>query len=122
MNQAAEDVLEMTGKSSDLERLIQTIIGAEDEYDGEKIPCWEFKKCGREKGGAKESEMGVCPAWPNDGHNCASVSGTFCGGVVQEEQAKKIANCSKCDFFISPHYERKQTHSGAGAALQAMSR
>ena len=27
-----------------------------------KINCWEFKKCGRQPGGAKAAELGVCPA------------------------------------------------------------
>lgn len=26
-----------------------------------KLNCWEFKKCGRETGGLKIKEMGVCP-------------------------------------------------------------
>jgi len=25
--------------------------------------CWEFKKCGREKGGAKAKELGLWPAY-----------------------------------------------------------
>lgn len=29
---------------------------------GRRQNCWEFKKCGREPGGAKASELGVCPA------------------------------------------------------------
>ena len=27
-----------------------------------KQNCWEFKKCGREQGGIKSAEFGVCPA------------------------------------------------------------
>lgn len=27
-----------------------------------KINCWEFKKCGRESGGAHAYDFGVCPA------------------------------------------------------------
>jgi len=26
------------------------------------VNCWEFKKCGRERDGAKAGELGVCPA------------------------------------------------------------
>ncbi len=26
-----------------------------------KLNCWEYKKCGREKNGAKTNEFGVCP-------------------------------------------------------------
>jgi hypothetical protein len=68
--------------------------------------CWEFKKCGREKGGAKAAELGVCPAYPNDGKHCARLAGTLCGGVVQGCFAQKLANCMDCDFYKSAHYDK----------------
>ena len=30
-----------------------------------KKNCWEYKKCGREVGGAKVKDLGVCPAATN---------------------------------------------------------
>jgi hypothetical protein len=69
--------------------------------------CWEFKKCGREVGGAKAVELGVCPAYPNSGTSCARVAGTLCGGQVQGTFAAKLTNCMRCDFFNSAHYNRK---------------
>ncbi len=111
MNHAAQDVFSLAGRSSDLSRTVAR-ISATDEADdaaaaaGKAAPCWEFKKCGREKGGAKEKEMGICPAWPDHGFSCAGVTGTFCGGQVQETFAKKIGNCAKCDFFKSASYRR----------------
>lgn len=75
--------------------------------------CWEFKKCGREKGGAKEKELGTCAAYPDSGTQCARVAGTLCGGVVQGTFAMKLANCMNCEFYKSNHYDkggiRKQT-------------
>jgi hypothetical protein len=68
--------------------------------------CWELKKCGREKGGAKAAEFGVCPAYPNAGRRCATVVGTLCGGQVQGSIAMKLKDCLKCDFFKSPNYDR----------------
>jgi hypothetical protein len=68
--------------------------------------CWEFKKCGREQGGGKSKELGVCPAWPNAGKGCARVGGTLCGGQVQGSFAAKLGNCMKCDFYTSPHYAK----------------
>ncbi len=67
--------------------------------------CWEFKKCGRELGGVNAKELGVCPAYPNDGHNCAKVAGTLCGGKVQGSFAGKILSCMQCDFYRSRHYK-----------------
>ena len=68
--------------------------------------CWEFKKCGREKGAAKANELGVCPSYPQNGTNCARVAGTLCGGKVQGTFATKLANCLQCDFYKSDHYVR----------------
>lgn len=68
--------------------------------------CWEFKKCGREAGGAKAVELGVCPAYPNHGNHCARVTGTLCGGKVQGSFALKLKNCMECDFYKSPSYDK----------------
>lgn len=69
--------------------------------------CWEFKKCGREEGGAKAQEFGVCSAYPDHGHQCARVAGTLCGGKVQGTFASKLPNCMQCEFYKSEHYDRK---------------
>ncbi|MGA3208431.1 MAG: two-CW domain-containing protein [Syntrophales bacterium] len=68
--------------------------------------CWEFKKCGREAGGMKAKELGVCPAYPRHGKGCAKVAGTLCAGKVQGTFAMKLLNCMECDFFQSRHYDR----------------
>ncbi|MEN8142752.1 MAG: two-CW domain-containing protein [Thermodesulfobacteriota bacterium] len=72
--------------------------------------CWEFKECGREPGGNKVEEFGVCPAAVEasaDGINrgkmggriCWAVSGTYCRGEVQGIFAAKITSCASCAFF-----------------------
>ena len=68
--------------------------------------CWEFKKCGREAGGAKTAEFGVCPAYPDHGRACAAIAGTFCGGQVQGSFAQKLHACKQCEFYQSGHYNR----------------
>lgn len=68
--------------------------------------CWIFKKCGREKAGAKAAELGVCPAYPDHGTHCARVTGTLCGDKVQGTFAKKIQSCVECDFYKSEYYDR----------------
>ncbi len=76
----------------------------------ERMNCWEYKKCGREPGGSRTAEMGVCPAALDDSfHNvnhgknagriCWAVAGTFCGGEVPGSFAEKEKSCVKCDFF-----------------------
>jgi hypothetical protein len=75
-----------------------------------KKNCWEFKQCGREPGGAKAAELGVCAAavdtrvdgihgGSNGGRACWALAGTLCGGVVQGTFAAKVANCLKCEFY-----------------------
>ncbi|HXW68738.1 MAG TPA: hypothetical protein VEJ88_03940 [Dissulfurispiraceae bacterium] len=66
--------------------------------------CWEFKKCGREKGGIKSEELGVCPAFPEHGKRCARIAGTLCGGTVSGTFAKKLKSCTHCNFYTSGHY------------------
>jgi len=75
-----------------------------------KINCWEYKKCGREPGGKKTFQSGVCPAaidksfeginrGDHAGRFCWAVAGTFCGGSVQGTFAEKRESCLGCDFF-----------------------
>ncbi len=68
--------------------------------------CWEYKKCGREKGGVNMELLGVCPAYPHGGKTCAHVAGTLCGGNTQGSFATKLANCMQCDYYRSEHYVR----------------
>lgn len=76
-----------------------------------KKNCWEHKKCGRESGGLKANELGVCPAAldaSSEGKNkgkaggryCWKIAGTLCGGEVQGSWAKKLKNCVTCEFFL----------------------
>lgn len=78
--------------------------------------CWEFKACGREPGGAKVAELGVCPVpgsnavdgvnhGTNGGRCCWAVAGTLCGGQVQGTFAFKMSNCLQCDFFRTVNQE-----------------
>ncbi|MBI5187658.1 MAG: hypothetical protein HZA07_01095 [Nitrospirae bacterium] len=75
-----------------------------------KKNCWEFKKCGRELGGAHVKELGICPATTekrldgihdgkNAGRSCWVVAGTFCNGEVQGTFATKYKSCEMCDFY-----------------------
>ena len=75
-----------------------------------KKNCWEIKKCGREPGGTKNVELGICPAatdtectginsGKNAGRICWAIAGTFCGGKVQGDFAQKIVSCMSCEVF-----------------------
>jgi hypothetical protein len=78
--------------------------------------CWEIKKCGREPGGAKVDELGVCPVatekrldgthgGKNAGRVCWVVAGSMCGGKIQGTYAEKYMDCIKCDFYMKVKME-----------------
>lgn len=75
-----------------------------------KRNCWEVKECGREPGGKKVHEFGICPATEeqrldtihggtNAGRACWVVAGTMCKGQVQGTFAQKFSNCQMCNFY-----------------------
>jgi hypothetical protein len=75
---------------------------------GSKVNCWEVKNCGRQPGGAKVAELGICPVIDtkvkaNDGRNggriCWAIAGSLCGGKIQGSFAEKLLNCIDCSFF-----------------------
>ena len=81
-----------------------------------KKNCWEVKLCGREPGGGKAAELGVCPAstetkldgthgGTNAGRACWVVAGTLCKGEVQGVFARKFEACEKCEFYMQVREE-----------------
>lgn len=68
-------------------------------------------KCGREVGGTKEHELGICPAvrdFTHSGKNggkgagriCWQVAGTLCHDKLQGTYARKMMSCERCEFFM----------------------
>jgi hypothetical protein len=93
-----------------------------------KQNCWEFKKCGREPGGAKVAEFGVCAAatearvngmnsGKNGGRACWAVTGTLCGGKVQGTFATKLSNCLACEFYKVVGEEEGPEHESSKSIL-----
>ncbi|MBF0475880.1 MAG: hypothetical protein HQK59_08600 [Deltaproteobacteria bacterium] len=81
-----------------------------------KKNCWEFQKCGRQPGGDKAEELGICPAsieeaadGLNDGHMggrcCWVIAGTLCHGEPQGSYASKLSTCVSCKFYQLVHQE-----------------
>jgi hypothetical protein len=96
-----------------------------------KKNCWEVKKCGRENGGSKTGELGVCPAsedkrldgvhdGKNSGRGCWMVAGTHCGGEVQGMFAQKIKNCMDCDFYNVVREEERGNFKMSAVLLKMM--
>jgi len=96
-----------------------------------KANCWEFKKCGRQPGGAKVAELGECPAGKEkraDGLNqgkmggraCWVLAGTLCGGKVQGSFAQKAANCMECDFYKQVKAEEGANYLGSKELMRKL--
>jgi len=83
-----------------------------------KKNCWEVMKCGREPGGDRVGELGVCPAaiekrfdgvqgGKNAGRACWLIAGTMCDGEVTGTFALKYSDCKKCPFYKKVQKEEK---------------
>jgi eukaryotic-like serine/threonine-protein kinase len=75
-----------------------------------KLNCWEFHRCGREPGGIRSLELGVCPAATHNafagenegkfaGRCCWLIAGTYCEGRIQGSFAQKLKDCTRCAFY-----------------------
>jgi hypothetical protein len=98
-----------------------------------KLNCWEVMQCGREPGGARESELGACPVGLerrldtvhggcNAGRACWIVAGSLCGGEVQGTFAAKYQNCKKCEFYQRVQKEEYPAFKLAPVLLAMMGR
>ncbi len=96
-----------------------------------KKNCWEHKKCGRQPGGHRTGELGICPVTThrdlmgvhggsNAGRACWVVAGSLCGGKVQGAYAQKLNNCWKCDFMIQVKQEEEPAPLGFSATRLGM--
>jgi len=98
------------------------------KMEQKKINCWEYKECGRQPGGEKVEDLGVCPAatdrsfsginsGKNAGRICWAVAGTCCGGKVQGTFAEKRRSCVTCDFY--KHVQEQEETSTENQKLLA---
>jgi hypothetical protein len=74
--------------------------------------CWEAMNCGRQPGGMRVHELGVCRAsiasalngvhrGQQGGRACWVQVGTLCGGKVQATHADKVETCEQCAFYAT---------------------
>jgi len=69
----------------------------------------KIKGCGRNEGGKNEKELGLCPAAADESFTAlmgaltaaelVGMAGTFCHGEVQGTFARKLQDCTLCNFF-----------------------
>lgn len=96
-----------------------------------KKNCWEHKKCGRQPGGSKAAELGICPVTTyteldgahegqNAGRACWAIAGSLCGGKIQGTYAQKLHNCWRCEFMNAVKAEEEPTPFGFSATRLGM--
>ncbi len=99
----------------------------------QKKNCWEFKNCGRQPGGHKVLELGVCPvtthqmlhgahSGTNAGRACWVVAGSLCGGKIQGSYAQKLTTCWRCDFMNVVKKEEESSELGFSSTKLGMER
>lgn len=72
-----------------------------------KINCWEFKQCGREPGGARAEELGVCQVALEaslDGMKGGKNGGRVCWVAknllgLSTSNDSSYEKCNECKFF-----------------------
>jgi len=82
-----------------------------------KLNCWQFKNCGREKGGLMSKTLGVCPvalAMRCDGQNHGIAGGRVCwtlrnsGNRLTRSGICAAPSCHTCEFYRRVLYEEAE--------------
>lgn len=87
-----------------------------------KLNCWEFKDCGRERGGILSESLGVCPvamALEYDGLNDGQAGGRVCWMIRRCPVTgtafavnEQMSDCHNCTFYRRvAHEEADRTHA-----------
>jgi hypothetical protein len=83
-----------------------------------KLNCWQYKNCGREKGGLLAAALGECPvssAMKYDGLNGGRGAGRSCWMVedaaCRTQDGSYRTRCCTCDFYKRVvHEQEENTH------------
>jgi hypothetical protein len=82
----------------------------------EKLNCWQYKNCGREKGGLLVDRLGECPAAQAmrfDGQNGGQAAGRACWLVAKSScpgngsNRADINGCHDCEFYRRVLFEEQ---------------
>jgi hypothetical protein len=93
-----------------------------------RLNCWEYRNCGREKGGLMVALLGECPvaaAMKYDGHNGGIAAGRSCWLVPESEcqalgtSAAGNRNCHECEFYRRVMNEEAGKAQGAYHSVTA---
>ncbi|MCM2272392.1 MAG: hypothetical protein NDJ18_07560 [candidate division Zixibacteria bacterium] len=81
----------------------------------QKLNCWQFKNCGREKGGLLAETLGECPAaaqFKYDGINDGRGAGRACWMIPKPPSSPCFrTNCQNCEFYRRVLFEEQSNAS-----------
>ena len=90
---------------------IQVPSGLIDQYfstglqESARLNYWEFRMCGREVGGTKAQELGVCPTYPDYVRHAPASSGHSAAGKCRDLLPGSLEPAGQCSFYRSRHYD-----------------
>jgi len=83
-----------------------------------KKNCWEYSRCGRERGGRNEKELGICPAAAEERLN--GVHGGINAGRACWAVAQVFCDCTRCNFFQLVREEEGTNYETSLALLKRL--
>lgn len=97
--------------------------------------CWEVQLCGRQPGGHRVRELGICPAATlraahginqgcNGGRACWALTGTMSGPAskVQGIFARTLCTCFSCKFYEQVLEEEGEQFQGTVEIVEILRR
>ncbi len=99
--EAAATSSELASQTEDMElivsELVKMVYGKTQALEvisskQSDVKCWEVKNC-------PDDRRSKCPASPDHGDKCWTVTATLCGGKEQGTYHDKMENCRKCDVY-----------------------
>ena len=90
----------------------------------DRLNCWQYWNCGREKGGLMAETLGVCPvttAMKYDGINHGTSAGRFCWKVAKTTPVESglhgcTGHCRTCEFYSRVLFEEQEAFDGQFAS------
>jgi len=84
----------------------------------QKLNCWQYKNCGREKGGLLAETLGECPVasemrydGTNDGRGAGRVCWAIAGRNCRDGSTGRVQSCCACDFYRRVVFEEADSVS-----------
>lgn len=120
---SADSADRLTAQSEEMGLMVASLTGLVRGAGGDlgivisapkvKVTCWEMKNCPAER-------RNNCPAYPNKGGQCWSVTSTLCGGEEQGSYRDKMVSCRKCNVYEAAYDSSGVNHQSSAVCWEVM--